>query len=353
MLKYTPLIGIIISLLNTASANTADFLPVCKNNNWPTEEMGLKARISRVSINDFTKEMWLRDYYQFGRPVVITGNATRRWKIWKIENIMEMLYKNWGPESLRFGLNSNNTEFIVDEVDATVTVIAESTRKTAAKKLLQARERAKVRDVDLNSKFSLDFSGDYALLPDLLNSGKRPFQPFLGAPPQFLPIPSDQQMIFASFYVGNTGVSRHQDLSSCLIAWQLQIFGHKRWIIQMPLKSKDLKHWPAESFGEDIEGDYLSQNLVYDFQVAPGELLVWFPQYFHSTEVPDSPNKTASLSLVSHFSPSNITEESLFFKTFWESTYCDDFLHKVFEHCCVNWLKPKYNNSFSCNKETG
>ena len=69
---------------------------------------------------------------------------------------------------------------------------------------------------------------------------------------------------------------RHQDWGSCLVGFQTQVRGVKQWTIQSPFTAAQLDAEPyAGLLGDD--------NVVYQGDIHPGEILVWPVQMFHST----------------------------------------------------------------------
>ena len=287
---------------------------------------GVSAHVKRIPMHLFTKKRWLEDFYPYGRPVVIT-NATSEWKLWKVvekKQLNEMLYKHWGSSSSSTSYQSMYNHlpgYLMDNL-----IQLDTSHQIASDTFARIYNK---------SSSSFDFSEDYIMLPEIQGE-QRPFTHLFEPKPKFLPIPLDWKT-FGSFYVGgkDRGTSRHQDYYSCLVGWQVQVTGIKRWRIQMPLKSYMVRDWPKKAF-IDIDDNMSGPNtVVYDFNVFPRELLIWFPQFFHNTTVVST---TTSLSLVSHFGSKNISFPSLFYKSFYAATQCHSSLKSMYEHCFADWF---------------
>ena len=334
---------------------------------------GVPAHIRRVDAASMTKEKWLGEFYQYGRPVIIT-NATKQWKLWELVargELDALLYKLWGPDSLQSSsiLERQGEQVEIEQADEQADQSAETSggeledicdgcsgssistsdgmREEVASMLLNARRQAAAAassKLPVNSStISLDFTGFYLMFPDLFPL--KPFKGLLSPIPSFIPIPSawGGKVDFPSFYIGGKGrgVSRHQDFSSCMVGWQVQITGIKRWRIQMPLNSIMMEAWPKKSFAEDLPAQSpWPSTMIYNFNVHPGEILVWHPQWFHNTTVV-SPDNATSIAMVSHVPTINLTKRSMFHRSFWAATRCNPLLAPVYEQCWSDWFSKE------------
>ena len=72
----------------------------------------------------------------------------------------------------------------------------------------------------------------------------------------------------------------------------------------------------------------MADTLVYDFEVQPGDLLVWHPQWYHNTTVVSDQD---SIALVNHIPTDQIDRSSMFYDAFWASTRYNENIAGIYE----------------------
>ena len=151
------------------------------------------------------------------------------------------------------------------------------------------------------------------------------------------------------------GSERHQGFHSCLVAWQLKL-RIKQWRVQMPLNKFAVRSWPEYAFADDLVGQdgerpVWPDTLVYDFEVQPGDLLVWHPQWYHNTTVVSDQD---SIALVNHIPTDQIDRSSMFYDAFWASTRCNENIAGIYGNCWSQWFgRPKRNRGAASSPGPG
>ena len=69
-----------------------------------------------------------------------------------------------------------------------------------------------------------------------------------------------------------------------MIGWQAQITGKKKWRLQSPLRDEQLLDFPDKAFidaktkfdhSKNSDISHTKKTLIYDFEMNPGDILVW------------------------------------------------------------------------------
>ena len=334
LLKYGLAFGVISSIIVAALVQRAYHLGSldsceskercgCKDPKWGVEVLegeGCPANIQRISKT--TVREWLTKYYAFGRPVIVTDASSA------FDELNNLLSDDWLRQTFGRGEETTSKTLAPDissgDVFETDSMVVSSRVLTSLKS---------------------NFSDAYFQLPNL------PSQPFRGLykVPYFLP----QVDSSPSAYIGGhgLGMGRHQDYYSCYVAWQAQLRGTKRWTLQSPLAAPLLESWPDEAFDDAFGNDKKHCTLIYDFEVHPGEVLVWPVQMFHNTTVTSKKEKSFSLTnhihcgqMKSWARKEGLVEEirhNFFFGAFWDHSRCHQSLGKLYWHCWDDWVSTR------------
>jgi hypothetical protein len=147
-----------------------------------------------------------------------------------------------------------------------------------------------------------------------------------------------------------------------MVAWQAQIAGQKQWYLQSPLRDEHLSGFPDIAFSDKIEeasinkehNDKQRENgvgktLFYEFDIYPGEVLVWNVQMYHNTS-----SKERSLSLTAHVRCGDMREyakqlgmldimrrTNFFWEAFYEHVKCRPNFVDLYKVCCEEWFGGK------------
>ena len=315
----------------------------------PLETDGTRAHIRRVPADLMSRERWLDEFYRFGRPVVVTGFGTS-WPIWEAERTGELdalPFKHWGPGSEAL---QSRRSIVVDEERGKVHEEPDTSMDQKAQTLARAKRQSTSTDGKLN------FTGEYEFFASVMP--REPLKGLLGRVPKFLAGEDEVLQTDAAFYAGGRGLGseRHQDFHSCLVAWQLQLRGIKQWRVQMPLNKFAVRVWAEYAFADDLVGQdgerpVWPDTLVYDFEVQPGDLLVWHPQWYHNTTVVSDQD---SIALVNHIPTDQIDRSSMFYDTFWVSTRCNENIAGIYGNCWSQWFgRPKRNRGAASSPGPG
>jgi len=159
----------------------------------------------------------------------------------------------------------------------------------------------------------------------------------------FIHFNSYNSKFFSSLFLPSFG--RHQDYHSCLVGWQAQVEGTKKWRVQSPLQPELMNNWPEEAWVDLIGGKGDKPvTPTYDFEVRPGEVFVWSTQWFHNTTV----DIDRSFALTGHIDCGVIKSwawwnkfklhRNYFHEGFWFHISCNHSLKELYKNCWRHWF---------------
>lgn len=208
-----------------------------------------------------------------------------------------------------------------------------------------------------------NFTGAYAMLDyatlDAALLGLQPlYDPLAGPTPSVFPLLTRltpfQPHRSGIFYFGGPreeASGPHVDMSSCFLAWQLQLRGRKRWTTQSPLL-------PLERAPEDAR-----LPAVHQFEAAPGDVVIFFAQLVHNTSVLGSrapaggalaaaaagaavEEEDASLAATFHVEP-RLLGRSRFLESLWMKLACENADQQRWAEGSRAWVDKCYEPWFA------
>ena len=289
-----------------------------------------------------SRTLWQEEFYRYGRPIIVTDTGIHPALLASATDysLDRLLLEYFGPESLD---PNAPISYVVKRNEAgELHNVVDDYDRRQAEVLKRAWHGTKISK-SLNDALHLSKSSHRA-------SKQTKIDVLVGDMPDFLN--GMMSVGPAGFYVcggkpngGPRNVSeecahRHHDFGSCAIAMQYQLRGKKKWTLQMPMRSSVLDvddEWSRSDIVKDMEdGAAWPSVLTYEFEMKPGDLLIFFPQWWHNTSI--AVDGEVSIAAIFSVHPKGMKKRSLFHETFWASTRCDEQKGPSFEHCWSEWF---------------